>query len=46
MGVWDCDNELDVITLTGNQLVVRGRICGQDGVPAAEGWFELTFVPR
>lgn len=46
MGVWDCNNEMDVITLTENLLVIRGRLCGQDGVPAAEGWFELTFIPR
>jgi hypothetical protein len=46
MGVWDADNVMDVITLTENQLVVRARLCGQNGVPAAEGWFELTFVPR
>lgn len=46
MGVWDADNVLDIVTLTADQLVVRARICGQDGVPAAEGWFELTFIPK
>jgi hypothetical protein len=46
MGVWDADNVMDVISLTEDQLVVRARLCGQNGVPAAEGWFELTFVPR
>lgn len=45
MGVRDCDNVLDVVILTEDQLVVRGRIAGQDGVPAAEGWFELSFEP-
>lgn len=45
MGTWDTDNVMDVVTLTANELVVRARLRGQDGVPAAEGWFELTFVP-
>ena len=44
MGVWDADNVMDVVTLTENELVVRARLRGQDGTPAAEGWFELTFV--
>ena len=43
MGVRDSDNVLDVVILTETQLVVRARIAGQDGVPAAEGWFELHF---
>ncbi len=46
MGVWDSDNVLDVITLTQNELIVRARICAQDGTPAAEGWFELVFIPN
>lgn len=46
VGVWDADNVLDIITLTADQLVVRMRLCGQNGVPAAEGWFELTFIPN
>jgi hypothetical protein len=45
MGVWDADNVMDVVTLTENELVVRARIRMQNGTPAAEGWFELTFVP-
>ena len=45
MGTWDTDNVMDVVTLTADELVVRARLRGQDGVPAAEGWFELTFVP-
>ncbi len=43
MGVWDSDNLLDIITLTETQLVVRARQRGQDGVPLAQGWFELVF---
>lgn len=46
IGVWDADNVMDVVSLTETQLVVRMRIAGQDGVPAAEGWFELTFVAQ
>ncbi len=46
MGVWDFDNVMEVITLTESQLILRARICAQDGTPAAEGWFDLTFVPR
>lgn len=45
MGVWDCDNVLDVIKLTANELVVRGRIASQTGSPTS-GWFELHFVPQ
>ena len=44
MGVWDMDNEMDVMTLTEDELVLRARIRMQNGVPAAEGWFELVFV--
>ncbi len=44
MGVWDMDNVMDVMILTESELVLRARIRGQDGTPAAEGWFELTFV--
>lgn len=44
MGVWDADNVMDVVTLTEDELVVRARLRGQNGTPAAEGWFELTFV--
>lgn len=43
MGVWDADNLLDIITLTETELVVRARQRGQDGVPLAQGWFELVF---
>ena len=46
MGTRDTDNVMDVISLTENELIVRGRLRGQNGVPAAEGWFELTFVPN
>ena len=45
MGTWDTDNVMDVMTLTENELVVRARIRAQDGTPAAQGWFDLTFVP-
>jgi len=43
MGTWDTDNVMDVMSLTEDELIVRARICAQDGVPA-EGWFEHTFV--
>jgi hypothetical protein len=46
MGVWDCDNVLDVVKLTATELVVRGRQREQNGTPKPEGWFELTFVPQ
>ncbi len=46
MGVWDCDNLLDVVKLTQTELVVRGRQREQNGTPKAEGWFELKFVPQ
>lgn len=46
MGVWDCDNLLDVVKLTTTELVVRGRQRAQNGTPLAQGWFELTFVPQ
>lgn len=46
MGVRDADNVMEVVTLTETELVVRMRIAGQDGVPAAEGWFELTFIAQ
>lgn len=43
MGVWDCDNVLDVVQLTATKLVVRGRQREPNGTPKTEGWFELTF---
>ncbi|MEP6793860.1 MAG: PKD domain-containing protein [Saprospiraceae bacterium] len=46
MGTWDTDNVMDIVSLATNELILRARICAQDGTPAAEGWFELTFVPR
>jgi hypothetical protein len=46
MGVWDCDNLLDVVKLTATELVVRGRQRAQNGTPLAQGWFELSFVPQ
>ena len=44
MGVMDADNIMDVVQLTETKLVVRTRLRAANGVPAAEGWFELTFV--
>ncbi|MEO5907086.1 MAG: PKD domain-containing protein [Saprospiraceae bacterium] len=44
MGVWDIDNVMDVIRLTDEELVVAAPIRAQDGTPAAEGWFELSFI--
>lgn len=44
MGVWDSDNLLDVVLLTADELVVRGRQRDQNGAPLAQGWFELHFV--
>jgi hypothetical protein len=46
MGVWDCDNLLDVVKLTDTELIVRGRQREQNGTPKPEGWFELRFVPQ
>lgn len=46
MGVWDCDNVLDVVKMTATELVVRGRQRNQNGTPKPEGWFELSFVPQ
>ncbi|MCC6413849.1 MAG: hypothetical protein IT270_19525 [Saprospiraceae bacterium] len=46
MGVWDADNLLDVVKLTETELIVRARQRAQNGAPAAEGWFELRFVPQ
>ena len=46
MGVWDADNVLDVMKLTKDELVVRAKLSDPSGTPAAEGWFELTFVPN
>ena len=46
MGVWDADNVMDVVKLTSSELVVKTRLRANNGVPAAEGWFQLTFVPK
>ncbi|MEY3239144.1 MAG: hypothetical protein RIR11_582 [Bacteroidota bacterium] len=46
MGVWDCDNLMDVVKLTETELIVRGRQRMQNGTPNPQGWFELTFVPQ
>ncbi|GAB4489361.1 MAG: hypothetical protein OHK0019_06830 [Saprospiraceae bacterium] len=46
MGVWDCDNLLDVVKLSADELIVRGRQRAQNGAPLAQGWFELRFVPQ
>ncbi|MBK8348353.1 MAG: PKD domain-containing protein [Saprospiraceae bacterium] len=43
MGVWDCDNVLDVMLLTETKLIVRGKQREPNGTPKSEGWFELTF---
>lgn len=44
MGVWDADNVIDIMKLTEQELVIRARLRNPAGEPAAEGWFELTFV--
>jgi hypothetical protein len=46
MGTWDCDNVMDIVKLTENELIIRARLRGKDGTPAPEGWFELTFVKK
>jgi hypothetical protein len=46
MGVWDADNVLDVMKLSKDELVVRTKLRDPSGTPAAEGWFELTFIPN
>lgn len=46
MGVWDSDNIMDVVKLTETELVVRTRLRAQNGIPAAEGWFELTYQAK
>jgi PKD repeat protein len=46
MGVWDSDNLLDVVQLTATDLIVRTRQRDPNGVPLAQGWFELHFVPK
>jgi hypothetical protein len=43
MGVWDSDNLLDVVSLTETELIVRARQRDPNGVPLAQGWFELVF---
>jgi hypothetical protein len=44
IGVWDCDNLLDIVKLTPTELVVRGRQREQGGAPKTEGWFELKLI--
>lgn len=46
MGVWDSDNLLDIVKLTETELIVRARQCDANGVPLAQGWFELVFMPQ
>lgn len=46
IGVWDADNVMDIETLQADKMVLRARLCNSAGVPAADGWFELTFEPR
>lgn len=46
VGVWDSDNVLDVMKLTKDELIVRTKLRDRNGVPATEGWFELTFIPN
>ncbi len=43
MGVWDSDNIMDVVKLTETELVLRAKLRAQNGIPANEGWFELTY---
>jgi hypothetical protein len=44
MGTWDSDRVLDIALLTEDMLVVRTRLVDRQGNPAAQGWFEFTFV--
>lgn len=44
MGVRDSGPVYDIVTMTENELVVRSPIVDGNGVPAAEGWFELYFI--
>lgn len=46
IGVWDCDNVLDVVKLTADEIILRGRFRAQDGTPKAEGWFEMLLIPQ
>ncbi|MFM2392523.1 MAG: hypothetical protein RLZZ546_500 [Bacteroidota bacterium] len=46
IGTWDTDNVMDVVKLTENELIIRARLRGKDGTPAAEGWFELTLEKK
>lgn len=46
MGVWDSDNLLDIVSLTETELIVRARQRDPAGVPLAQGWFELVFLPQ
>lgn len=46
MGVWDSDNVMDIVELSETKLITRARLRGPNGVPAAEGWFELVFVRK
>lgn len=46
MGVWDSDNLLDIISLTETELIVRARQRDPNGVPLAQGWFELVFMAQ
>lgn len=46
MGVWDSDNLLDIVSLTETELIVRARQRDPNGVPLAQGWFELVFMPQ
>jgi PKD repeat protein len=46
LGTWDNDNVMDIIKLTEKELVVRAKLRNKEGVPAAEGWFELTLEKK
>ena len=46
MGVWDSDNLLDIVSLTETELIVRARQRDPNGVPLAQGWFELVFMAQ
>ncbi len=46
MGVWDSDNIMDIVKLNEKELVVRTKLRAQNGIPAAEGWFELMYEAK
>jgi hypothetical protein len=46
MGVWDSDNIIDIVKLTETELVLRSKRREPNGIPTAEGWFELTYEAK